>query len=112
DDRAAGLTAHGKAAGEDVDVMPVLVPEPELRLVGCPFTPRDAFVRPVGARPVVGMNQTVPGADVRLDLLVAVAAHLLPSLVVHDVVGLEVPVPDAFLRSGHGEREPFLAFTQ
>ena len=58
------------------------------------------------------MQQAFPGADVRLDLVLGVAEHLLPLRRVHDRAGLEVPVPDAFLRAGEGQREPLLALAQ
>ena len=61
---------------------------------------------------VVGMQQPLPGADVRLDLVVGVAEHLLPSRRVHDVAGVEVPVPHAFLRAGEGQRQPLFALAQ
>ena len=41
-----------------------------------------------------------------------VAEHLLPPWRIHDGAGLEVPVPDAFLRAGERQREPLLAFPQ
>ena len=74
-DRAAGLAADRKPAREHVDVVAVLVPQAELALVGR-RPARDALVELVGARPVVGMEQPLPGADVRLDLVVGVAEHL------------------------------------
>ena len=58
------------------------------------------------------MQQPLPGADVRLDLVLGVAEHLLPSRRIHDRAGFEIPVPDAFLGSGEGQREPLLAFAQ
>ena len=58
----------------------------------------------LGARAVVGMQQPLPGADVRLDLVVGVAEHLLPPRRVDDGAGLEVPVPDAFLGAGERQR--------
>ena len=58
------------------------------------------------------MEQPLPRADVRLDLVVGVAEHLFPPWRVHDGAGFEIPVPDAFLCSGEGQREPFLAFAQ
>ncbi len=76
-DRPAGLAAYRKSAGEHVDVSAVLVPETELRLVRG-FAARHAVVGLVSQRPVVGMDQTLPRADVRLDLVLGVAEHLRP----------------------------------
>ena len=61
---------------------------------------------------IVGMEETFPGADVRLHFVVRVAEHLLPAGGVDDGAGLEIPVPDALLRTGEREREPLLALAQ
>jgi outer membrane receptor protein involved in Fe transport len=45
----------------------VFVPEPELRLVGGALAAGDAVVGAVGAGAIVGVDQPLPGADVRLD---------------------------------------------
>ena len=58
------------------------------------------------------MEQPLPRADVRLDFVVGVAEHLLPARRVHDGAGLEVPVPDAFLRAGERQRQPLFALAQ
>ena len=83
DDRTAGLAPDRKPARQDVNVMTVLVPEAEFGLVGR-LAARHALVRLVRDRPVVGMHQALPGADVRLDLVVVVAEHLLPARRVDD----------------------------
>ena len=91
--------------------MAVLVPQPELGLVGR-LAARDAVVRLVGQGPIVRVDEAFPRADVRLDLVVGVAEHLFPARRVVHRVGLEVPVPDAFLRAGERERQPLLALAQ
>ena len=48
----------------------------------------------------------------RLDFVVGIAEHLLPSSGVHNRVGFQVPVPDALLRAGDRKRQPLFAFTQ
>ena len=58
------------------------------------------------------MQQPFPRADVRFDLVVGVAEHLLPARRVHDRAGFEVPVPDAFLRAGERQRQPLFALAQ
>jgi hypothetical protein len=49
------------------------------------------------------VQQPLEGADVRLDLVILVAEHLLPARRVHDIPGHEIPVPHAFLGAGEGE---------
>ena len=110
-DRPAGLAPDRIAAREDLDVVAVLVEEPELALVRVRAA-RDALVDLLRPRHVVGVQQPFPRADVRFDLVVGVAEHLLPARRVHDVAGHEVPVPDAFLRAGKGQRQPLFAFAQ
>ena len=110
-DRSARLAANRKAAREHVHVVTILVPEAKLTFVGL-RSASDALVQLIGARHVVGMQQALPRADVRFDLVVGVAEHFLPSRRVHDGAGLEVPVPDAFLCAGECQREPLLALTQ
>ena len=46
------------------------------------------------------------------DLVIAVAQHLLPSRRIDDGIGLEIPVPDALLRSRERQRQAFLALAQ
>ena len=111
-DRSARLATHWETSREHVDVVAVLVPQPELGLVGRSLAAGDAVVRLVGARPIVRVDQALPGADVRLDLVARVAEHLLPSTGVHDRVGFEVPVPDPFPRAGDGEGQPFFVVAQ
>ncbi len=110
-DRSAGLAPDRVSAREDLDVVAVLVAEPELALVGARAA-RDALVDFLRPRQVVGVEQPFPRADVRLDLVVGVAEHLFPARRVHDVAGHQVPVPDAFLRAGKGQRQPLFAFAQ
>ena len=110
-DRSARLAADREAARQHVDVVAVLVPQPELRLVGRPRRARRS--RAPGRRAtVVGMDQPLPRADVRLDLVLGVAEHLLPARRVHDGAGLQVPVPDAFLRADERQRQPLFALAQ
>ena len=105
------LAADREAAREHVDVVAVLVAQPELALVG-PLAAPHALVQLQRQRLVVRVQQALPGADVRLDLVVGVAEHLLPARRVDDRVGFEIPVPDAFLRAGERQRQPFLALAQ
>ena len=109
--RSARLAANRKAAREHVDVAAVLVPQPELRLVGR-LAARHAVVRLVGTRPIVRMHQTLPRADVRFDFILRIPEHLFPPRRVHDGVGFDVPVPDAFTGAGKCERQALLAFAQ
>ena len=85
--------------------------EPELSLVG-ESAAADAVVELLRARHVVGMQQPLPRADVRFDLVLSVAEHLLPAPRIDDVAGQQVPVPHAFLRSGERERQSLLAFAK
>ena len=109
--RSARLAPNRKAAREHVDVAAVLVPQPKLRLVGR-LAAGHAVVRLVGARPIVRMHQTLPRADVRFDFVLGIAEHLLPARRIHDRVGLDVPIPDAFPGAGKRQRQPLLAFAQ
>ena len=54
----------------------------------------------------------LPGADVRFDLALGVAEHLLPSRRVHDRVGLDAPVPHAFLSAGKRQGETFFILAE
>src|SRR5215216_851272 len=94
-----------------MNVMPVLVAQPELSLIRG-LTARDAGMGFVRRSPVVGMDQPLPRTDVRLDFVVTVAEHLLPSRRVDDRVALEVPVPNPFLRAGERQLQPLLALPQ
>ena len=109
--RAIGLSPDRKSAGEHVNVAPILVPKAKLGFV-LPLAARDAIVRLVGPRSILRVDQALPRADVRLDLVVRVAEHLFPSRRIHDIVRFEVPVPDAFLRAGERECQALFAFEQ
>ena len=111
DDRPGRVAANGKAARQHMHVVAVFVPEAELRLVGL-LALRDAVVGAVRGPAVLRVHQALPRRNMRLDLLIAVAEHLLPAGGVDDRVGFEVPVPDAFLRAGKGQPEPFFALAQ
>ena len=91
--------------------MTVFVPQTELHLVRS-IASRHAGIHVSRTVEVIGVNQALERADVRLDFVVLVAEHALPVLRVHHRAGLEVPVVDAFLRALECQREPFLAFTQ
>src|SRR5262249_30975397 len=108
----ARLATDRKAAREHVNVVPLLVAQPELSLVGAGASDGHALVDLAGPRHVVWMEQVFPAADVRWDLIELVAEHLRPARRVDDGAGLEVPVPDAFLRTREGEREPLFALPQ
>ena len=110
-DRAARIPSHWKAAREDVDVLPLLVAKPELSFVDLRAT-GEALVEALRQLHVVWMDQAFPGTDVRLDLVGLVAEHVDPARRVEHRSGLEVPVPDAFLRAGEREPQPFLALAQ
>ena len=110
-DRSARFAAHRISARQDLDVVTVLVQQAELAFVG-ERAATDAVVELLRARHVLGMQQPFPGADVRLDLVLGVAEHLLPARRIDDVARQQVPVPDAFLRSGERERQALLAFAQ
>ena len=111
DDRSAGPAPDRIPAREHVDVVAVLVAQPELGFEGR-LAARHAVLRLVGAPPIVGMDEPLERADVRLDLVVLVAEHLLPARRVEHVAGHEVEVPHALARAGDGQREPFLALAQ
>ena len=85
-DRSAGFAPDRVAARQDLDVVAVLVAEPELALVR-ERAARDAVVDLLRPWHVVGVEQPFPRADVRFDLVVGVAEHLLPARRVHDVAG-------------------------
>ena len=110
-DRSAGFAAYGKSAREHVDVVAVLVPQPELQLVR-PVAVGVVVVHARGALEVVGMNQAFERADVRLDLVFLVAEHPLPVRGIHHRARLQVPVVDAFLRARKRQPQPLLALAQ
>ena len=94
-----------------MDVLPVLVAKPEFSLVDLRAT-FEALVEALRQLHVVWMDQAFPGADVRLDLVGLIAEHLDPARRVEHRARLEVPVPDALLRAGEREPEPFLALAE
>ena len=110
-DRPAWLAANGKASREHMNVVPILVAKTKLAFVG-PHAAGQALVELTRARPIVGMQQPLPRAHMRLNLLVGVAEHFLPSRRVHDRAGLEVPVEHAFLRAREGHGEPLFALAE
>jgi hypothetical protein len=89
----------------------VLVSQSKLAFVRA-LAPGDAFVDLLRARHVLGMEKSLPGADVRLDLVVGIAEHLFPARRVDDGAGLEVPVPYAFLCAHECQRESLFALAQ
>ena len=86
--------------------MAVLVEEAELAFVGAAAL-RHGFGQLARARLVFRVQQTLPGGDVRIDVVVGIPEHLLPAWRVQHPAALDVPVPHALLRAGEGEREPF-----
>ena len=94
-----------------MDIVTVLVPQAKLADVGR-LPARHALVDLERAWLVVGVQQAFPGADVRLDLVLAMAEHLLPSRRVDDGACFQIPVPDALLCTREGQSEPLLAFPQ
>src|SRR5687767_14092739 len=95
-----------------MDVVSILMTKAEFRFIGRATATGHAIVGDVGPRPVVRMDQAFPCADVRLDLLVRIPEHLLPSRRIHYGVRFKVPVPDTFLAAGDRQRETFFTFTQ
>ena len=81
---SAGPAPDRIAAREHMDVVAILVAEPELGFEGR-LTARHAVLRLVCAPPIVGMDEPLERADVRLDLVVVVAEHLFPARRVEDV---------------------------
>src|SRR5256885_408373 len=110
-DRSAWFAANRKSAREHVNMVTALVPKskfPFVRLAAAP----DALVQLVRAAPVVGMEQSLPCANVRLDVLLVISEHLFPTRRVDDGAGLQIPIPHPLACSGEGKREALLAFTQ
>src|SRR5262245_39843104 len=58
------------------------------------------------------MEQSLPCADVRLDFILGVAEHLLPSRGVHDRACFQVPVPYPLLRAGKRQLESFFVLAE
>src|SRR6185436_20113145 len=110
-DRAIRRPADRQSSRQHVDVVAVLVTDAELALVGL-LALCDAIELLTREHEVRGMEHPLPGIDGAFDLIVFVAEHLLPSRGVHDDAGFEVPVPDAFLRTGERERQAFFARTK
>ena len=77
-DGTTQFAANGISTRENVDVVAVLVAQTELALVRG-RTALDRFVQLFRAIHVVRMEQPLPRADVRLDLVVGVAEHLFPA---------------------------------
>ena len=67
-DEAVRLTTHRKAAREHVDVVAILVAKPEFHRVVA-LTAQHAVDDLAHHRSIVGVEQTLPRADVRLDLV-------------------------------------------
>ena len=110
-DRTAGLAPDRVPAREHLDVVAILVAEPELALI-CACAARDALADILRPSHVVGVQQAFPRADMRLDLVIGIAEHLFPARRVDDVAGDEIPVPDPFLGACERQRQALLAFAQ
>ena len=110
-DRTAGLAPDRVTAREHLDVVAVLVAEPELALIRA-CAARDAVVDLLRPGHVLRVQQAFPRADMRLDLVIGVAEHLFPARRVDDVAGDEIPVPDPFLGPRERQRQALLAFAQ
>ena len=52
---------------------------------------------------IVGVNASLPRVEVRLDLVWRVSEHLRPLVVKLDLVGGDIPFPDADLSAFDGE---------
>ncbi len=107
----ARFAADGQAARQDVYKVAGLVTKTELGLIGA-LSARDCGIERAGALVIVGVEQTFPSADVRLDLPFLVAKHLLPMWRVHDLTGFEIPVPHTFLGACERQRQALLALAQ
>ncbi len=111
DDGAVGSAADRKPARQDSDVMAVLVTQPELALVR-QLILHHTGVQCVGDFLILGMQQSLPRAEMRFDLVVRIAEHFLPAGRIDHVTGFDVPVPDTFPSTCECEAKAFLAFAQ
>jgi hypothetical protein len=94
-----------------VNVVAVLVPQPKLDFVRR-STLHHVAIDGVRPGPIVGMEQAFPSGHVRLDLCFVISEHLFPPRRVDHGAGVEIPVPDAFLRAGESESHAFFALAQ
>jgi hypothetical protein len=62
--------------------------------------------------PVVRVDQRLPGIERRRQFILAIAEHLAPARRVVDLVGTQVPVPQAVAGACHRQREALLAALQ
>src|SRR5215203_895473 len=110
-DRAVGFAAHRESARKYLDVVTLLMTQPEFHLVGR-VASGNGGIHTDCARQVVGMNEPLECADVRLDFVILVAKHALPVRRVDHRTGLEVPVVDTLLRARECQRQPLLALAE
>ena len=80
DDRTLRLAAHGESARENIHVVPVLVPHPELHHI-LALAAHHARHHGQGRQHIVRMDQAFPSVQVMLDL-----AILVPELLVRTPV--------------------------
>ena len=112
--------AHGRPAAlraavpfeHHIDVVPLTVPHPELELkaIGAAC---HAFVderSAVGA--IAGVHQGFDGIQRMAGIVVFIAEDLLPARREIDLVGQQVPVPEALVRALQREREALFALAQ
>ena len=110
-DESIRLTTHGEATREHVDVVAVLVAKAEFDRVVA-LAAQHAVDDLAHGGSIVRVEQPLPGAHVRLDLVLAVTEHLPPVRGVHHRTGFEIPVPDAFLGARERQRQSLLALAQ
>ncbi len=110
--RPPGLVAHRQAPAGHPPVAPVAVAQPVLALEagGEPFEVGDDGH--AEAVPVVGMGPREPFARTASDLGLRVPQHLLPARGETNLMGNEVPVPEAVVRAASGEGVALLAPAQ
>ena len=107
-DRAGGLPPHGKAPGENVYIVAVLVTKTELHLI-VPLAPQDGVHHFAHPRPVLGMEQTLLHAPAfaRFRLLRNPASSSSGGS--RRLVCFYVPVPNPLLGGFEGKGKTFFA---
>src|SRR5581483_7047842 len=107
---AAGI-AQGSAAGGEPAVLPILVQHPRLERQRGGEAIEVVLKVGEGTRAVLRVDARAPFLKVVLDLVIGVAEELLPARGVVDLLGGEVPVPEAIIRATQEQLIPLLEVT-
>ena len=102
------ITVKREGPGEDIDVVPLLVPHPELDLVLGKCSRLEIPQVRQAMLHVLWVEQSLPVVVAALHLVIGIAQHRLPAWRKEQFAGRQVPVPETVVGSLQGEGEALL----